>query len=127
MITGIEHIAIYAKDTKALSDWYVKMFDGEIVYDNGKGTYFVAFSDKTMIEFCKNDAVVNEPTALDVPGIRHIALSTDDIDAAAEKVKAAGVEILKDVAVSDKGIGTMFFRDPEGNILHFISRPTPLV
>lgn len=127
MVTGIEHIAIYAKDTKTLSDWYVNMFDGEIVYDNGKGTYFVAFKDKTMIEFCKNDAVANEITDLTVPGIRHIALSTDDIDAAAEAVRKSGVEILKDVAVSDKGIGTMFFRDPEGNILHFISRPKPLI
>lgn len=127
MITGIEHIAIYANDTKSLSDWYVKMFDGEIVYDNGKGTYFVAFSDKSMIEFCLNDKVSNQATDLTVPGIRHIALSVDDINGAADKVKASGVEILKDVAVSDKGIGTMFFRDPEGNILHFISRPEPLI
>ena len=31
MITGIEHVAIFAKDTKKLSDWYVEMFDGKIV------------------------------------------------------------------------------------------------
>ena len=74
-----------------------------------------------------NDAVANEISDLTVPVIRHIALSTDDIDAAAEAVRKSGVEILKDVAVSDKGIGTMFFRDPEGNILHFISRPKPLI
>ncbi len=127
MVTGIEHIAIYAKDTKALSDWYVKMFDGEIVYDNGKGTYFVAFSDKSMIEFCQNDKAKNQLTDLDASGIRHIALSTDNLGEIAEKVKTSGVEILKEVSVSDKGIGTMFFRDIEGNILHFISRPTPLI
>ena len=45
MKIGIEHIAIYAKDTKKLSDWYKNLFDGEIVYDNKKGTYFVAFSE----------------------------------------------------------------------------------
>lgn len=127
MITGIEHIAIYANDTKALSDWYVNMFDGEIVYDNGKGTYFVAFKDKSMIEFCKNTDENNELTALDKPGIRHIALSVDNFDEAVAKVKGAEVEILKDAVVTEKGIGTMFFRDPEGNILHFISRVTPLI
>ncbi|MBE7051227.1 MAG: VOC family protein [Ruminococcaceae bacterium] len=127
MITGIEHIAIYAKDTKKLSDWYVNMFDGKIVYDNGKGTYFVAFSDKSMIEFCANTQEDNVLTGLEVPGIRHIALSVDDFDAAVAKVKGANVEILKDATVTDKGIGTMFFRDPEGNILHFISRVEPLV
>ena len=126
MIKGIEHIAIFAKDTKALSDWYVKTFEGEIVYDNGKGTYFVAFADKSMIEFCKS-ADENTPTGLEVPGIRHIALTSTEFDKDVERIKAAGVEILKDAVVTDKGIGTLFFRDPEGNILHLISRPKPLV
>lgn len=126
MKIGIEHVAIYAKDTKKLSDWYKDMFDGEIVYDNGKGTYFVAFSDKSMIEFCSSEDA-NVPTELTVPGIRHIAISTDDFDTLCTKVIKSGVEILKPAAVSDKGIGTIFFRDIEGNILHLISRPSPLV
>ena len=126
MITGIEHFAIFAKDTKKLSDWYVDMFEGEIVYDNGKGTYFVAFADKSMIEFC-TASTENVPTELEIAGLRHIALSVDDFDGAVKKVKDAGVEIIKDAAVAANGIGTMFFRDPEGNILHFIARPTPLV
>ena len=126
MKIGIEHIAIYAKDTKTLSDWYKDMFDGEIVYDNGKGTYFVAFSDKSMIEFCSAEEA-NIPTELTVAGIRHIAISTDDFDTLCKKVIESGVEILKPATVSDKGIGTIFFRDIEGNILHLISRPSPLV
>lgn len=126
MVKGIEHIAIYAKDTKALSDWYVSLFDGEIVYDNGKGTYFVAFADKSMIEFCKS-ADENIPTGLEIAGIRHIALTSTDFEKDVERVKSKGAEILKEAVVSDKGIGTFFFRDPEGNILHLISRPKPLV
>lgn len=126
MKIGIEHIAIYAKDTKKLSDWYKEIFDGEVVYDNGKGTYFIAFSDKSMIEFCSSESD-NIPTELTVPGIRHIAISVDDFEALVSRVKDTGVEILKDAVVSDKGIGTMFFRDPEGNILHLISRKTPLI
>lgn len=128
MKIGIEHIAIYAKDTKKLSDWYKDLFDGEIVYDNKKGTYFVAFSDKSMIEFCTADSE-NVPAALTAPGIRHIAFSVepDEFDALVKKVTETGAEILKDAAVNEKGIGTMFFRDIDGNILHLISRKTPLV
>ncbi|MBE7050194.1 MAG: VOC family protein [Ruminococcaceae bacterium] len=127
MIKGIEHVAIFANDTKKLSDWYVDMFEGKIAYDNGKGTYFVAFSDKSMIEFCTSTPEANELTDLEKPGIRHIAIAVDDFEGAVAKVKASGVEIIKDADVNASGIGTMFFRDPEGNILHFISRPTPLV
>lgn len=127
MIIGIEHTAIYANDSKMLSDWYAEMFDGRIVFDNGEGAYFVAFSDKTMIEFCKNSDAKNQIKDLTEPGIRHIALTVDDISVAADKVKAANVEILKDVTVTEDGISIMFFRDPEGNVLHFIQRPQPLV
>lgn len=127
MIIGVEHIAIYAKDTKALAEWYVRMFDGEIVHDNGKGNYFVAFANKTMIEFSVNEGAENQITDLNTPGLRHIALYVDDINSAAEKVKNSGAEILKDVVITEKGVGTMFFRDPEGNILHFIARPAPMI
>lgn len=126
MKIGIEHVAIFAKDTKMLSDWYKDLFDGRIVYDNGKGTYFVAFSDNSMIEFCKASTDVI-PTELSEGGLRHIAISVDDFDLLVSKVKEKNVEIITDAVMNDKGIGTMFFRDPEGNILHLISRITPLV
>lgn len=46
MKIGIEHIAIYAKDTKKLSDWYKNLFDGEIVYDNKKVHILLHFPTK---------------------------------------------------------------------------------
>ena len=73
MVSGIEHIGIVSKDTAALKDWYMQVFGGKVVYDNGKGTYFLAFEDGSMIEFvsAEEDRVLDaERTA----GVRHIAL-----------------------------------------------------
>ena len=127
MITGIEHIAVCAKDTAALKDWYVKMFDFKVVYDNGKGTYFVAAPDGSMIEIivADKDMGKNEPND---SGVRHFALSvTDDgFEKMVEKLKAEGVEVVTDVKEKN-GIKTFFFRDIEGNIFHLIYRPNPLV
>ncbi len=127
MITGIEHIAVCAKDTAALKDWYVKMFDFKVVYDNGKGTYFVAAPDGSMIEIIAADKDMgkNEPND---SGVRHFALSvTDDgFDKMVEKLKNEGVEVVTDVKEKN-GIRTFFFRDIEGNIFHLIYRPNPLV
>ena len=127
MITGIEHIAVLAKDSKLLTDWYVEMFDFEIVYDNGKGTYFVKAQDGSMLEIISAEGDC-APTGTKEWGIRHLALSvTDDgFDKMVEKLKAANVEVVTDVAVSPKGIKTFFFRDIEGNIFHLIFRPNPL-
>lgn len=126
MITGMEHTAIFAKDTKALADWYVKVFAFEIVYDNGKGTYFVAAPDKSMIEICVADT---EPVKASVSdfGIRHIALSTDNIEEMVETLLNEGVEVITPFKMSPNGVGTFFFRDIEGNILHLIQRPKPLI
>ena len=127
MVTGIEHTAIYAKDTKKLSQWYVDVLDGRVVWDNGKGTIFVAFSDNTMIEFCLNPAYNNEITMLEKPGIRHIAFGTDNFEETVQKIKNANAQIIKDVPNIPSAVKIFFFRDPEGNILHIISREKPFI
>ena len=61
-------------------------------------------------------------------GFRHLALSVsvEEFEAIADKLKQDGVKVLTDAAVSEKGVGTMFFEDLDGNVLHLISRPSPL-
>ena len=127
MITGIEHIAVCAKDTAALKDWYVKIFDFKVVYDNGKGAYFVAAPDGSMIEIIAADKDMGKNQPND-SGVRHFALSVtnDGFDKMVEKLKAENVEVVTDV-IEKNGIKTFFFRDIEGNIFHLIYRPNPLV
>ena len=124
-MVGIEHICICAHDTAALKDWYMDMFGWKVVYDNGKGTFFLKADDGGMIEFQKSDIKGAKADMKEI-GIRHIAISVDDFDGMVEKLKGAGVKVLIDAAVSPKGIGTMYFEDPDGNVLHIIHRVTPL-
>ena len=129
MVQGIEHIAIVSHDTAALKDWYLKMFGGQIVYDNGKGTYFLAFPSGDMIEFVTAEA--DKPSDIEhSAGIRHIALSVDSqsFDELVPLLKAdERVEEVHDVSENAKGLKTYWFRDIEGNFMHLIYRPTPLV
>ena len=125
MNIGIEHIGIFTEDTQALKDWYISMFDWKQVYDNGKGTYFLKADDGVMIEFCKSE-VSGGVHPMNATGIRHIAISVDDFDGLVKKLMDAGVKVLTEAKVSEKGIGTMFFEDPAGNVLHLIHRVTPL-
>ena len=128
MVKGIEHVAIFSKDSKALSDWYKEMFDLKIVYDNGKGTYFLAFESGDMIEFCMTD-VLEDKKHEKTSGIRHFAFSNDDADfePMVKKLKDSGAEVVADVVANAKGIKTFFFRDIDGNVSHLIVRPEPLV
>ena len=131
MVTGIEHVGIAAKDTVALTEWYKRMFGVEVVYDNKKTppTYFVKFSSGDMIEIYPGDECGGaHEKGNKTGGIRHIALglSFDDFDAVADAVLKEGAPIVTPVSKTDAGVATLFFRDPEGNILHLIARKKPL-
>ena len=129
LVQGIEHAAIVSYDTAALNDWYLKMFGGQIVYDNGKGTYFLAFPNGDMIEFVT--AQEDKPSDVErSAGIRHLALAVDSesFDELVPLLKAdERVEEVHDVSENDKGLKTYWFKDIEGNFLHLIYRPEPLV
>ena len=128
MVKGIEHVAIFSSDTATLSAWYAKMFDLKTVYDNGKGTFFLAFPNGDMIEFVSSEQII-EKQCDKACGIRHLALAinADKFDAMVDKLKVDDVEIVTDVTEAPNGIKTFFFRDPQGNVSHLIYRPNSLV
>ena len=127
MKVGIEHLGIFTKDSAALRDWYVKTFGWKVVYDNGKGTYFLKSDNGVMLEIMQSE-IDGDSHDMKATGFRHLALSVsvEEFETIADKLKQNGVKVLTDAAVSAKGVGTMFFEDLDGNVLHLISRPSPL-
>lgn len=127
-VTGIEHIGVVSNNTAVLKDWYMEVFGGKVVYDNGKGTYFLQFEDGSMIEFVSAEADRNEEIER-TAGIRHIAFSVsseafDEITAILKKDER--VQEVHDVSENASGLKTYWFRDIEGNFAHLIYRPVPL-
>lgn len=127
-VTGIEHIGVVSNNTAVLKDWYMEVFGGKVVYDNGKGTYFLQFEDGSMIEFVSAEADRNEEIER-TAGIRHIAFSVsseafDEITAVLKKDER--VQEVHDVSENASGLKTYWFRDIEGNFAHLIYRPVPL-
>ena len=127
MILGIEHVAVCSPDTKALKEWYERVFGMKEVYNNGKGTYFVAAPDKSMIEIIKASDIKEKGETGD-SGIRHFALSisAEDFDGFVEKIRKENVEIVTE-PTDKNGVKTFFFRDIDGNIFHLICREKPLI
>lgn len=127
MIKGIEHIGICSKDTDALKDWYIKLFNLTVVYENAKSpkTYFLLVNDGSMIEIYPSEtgspAVDNK-----VKGIRHIAFIPENFEVMCQKLIENNVEIVEESKISPTGVKTFFFKDIEGNVLHLIERPKPL-
>jgi glyoxylase I family protein len=125
MIQGIEHTAIASLDPDSLVDWYVKTLDFAIEDHNPKTrNFFIKTKDGSRIEVIL--ATKGIPVAdMKDTGHCHLALITDDFEADFARLKAAGAELLTEAEIRG-GNRVVFFRDPDGNVLHFIQRPVPL-
>ena len=127
MFSGFEHTAIAALDSKSLADWYISMFGLKVVHDNGKTppTYLLQAPDGTVIEILPATSGEKIGYSQTHAGLRHIALMVADFDGALKYLKERGVDQFFDLRQSEQS-KLIFFRDPEGNILHLMWRARPL-
>ncbi len=127
MFKGFEHAGIAAADPQGLADWYVRLFAFEVASHNGRTppTILLKAPDGTVLEILPaEDGQPGEYGQRQI-GIRHLALRVDDFAAALQYLKDNGVSEFFDDRGSDS-YHLIFFRDPEGNLLHLIWRPKPL-
>ena len=127
MFSGFEHTAIAAHDSKTLADWYIRIFGLQVVYDNGKvpPTYLLKAPDGSVIEILPAAPAEKIDYDQRQPGLRHLALTVADFDAALSYLREQGIDRFFDSRQSE-GARLIFFRDPEGNILHLMWRAQPL-
>jgi glyoxylase I family protein len=124
VIQGIEHTAIAAADAASLASWYMEVL-GFAEVSRSPNAIFVKATNGTMIEIINAEGARPE-AAMKTPGIRHLALTVADFDAAYARLQEKNVNFLGEPQES-KGNRTVFFTDPEGNILHLLFRQKPLV
>ena len=127
MILGFEHFAIAALDSKTLADWYIQMFGLRVVYDNGKQppTFLLKAPDGTVLEILPAAGGARFEGGQTEAGIRHLAVTVDDFAAAERHLRECGITEFIERRESDSA-KLLFFRDPEGNILHLMWRAKPL-
>jgi glyoxylase I family protein len=126
MVKGIEHAAIASPEPERLAQWYVQHLGFTINYQSKNSrTVFVKAADGSMIEIIEAAHPAAGMSKMNDPGLRHLALTVEDFDAACRRLKDQGIPFLTD-PVTKSGNSTVFFTDPDGNILHLLHRETPL-
>jgi len=123
MFTGIEHFAIASPNPKRLADWYVSQLDFEITFEYA-GNYFVQAQNGSLIEIIPAEGERPE-SGMRTPGMRHIAIAVDDFDAGYNRLRSQGVKFEGEPYAND-GNRVVFFKDPDGNLIHLIQRGRPL-
>jgi catechol 2,3-dioxygenase-like lactoylglutathione lyase family enzyme len=120
-----EHIGIYARDTVALSRWYLDKLGFKVVRTLEKEgrppIYFLKGEKGLVIEILPTTSSLVTRELSD-PGYSHIGLIVEDFEQAASSLQSKGVSVY-DVRTTSNGWTIGYFKDPEGNQLEIVYRP----
>ena len=124
MFSGVEHVAIASPDPKTLAQWYIDHLEFRQIFEYDVN-YFVKASNGAVLEIipAKHSRT---PQEMYHPGLRHMAITVADFDAAYASLKAKNVAFVMEPYRTPQGHRLVFFTDCEGNLLHLIQRAHPL-
>jgi glyoxylase I family protein len=110
----------------AIDFWETGEFIDTVQHLSGVNLHMIKLRapDGSMIELLKDEAHPTPPperNQLCDRGIRHIAFSVADVEAAWQRLRAFGCQVLSQPVTSPDGKARLFFaRDPEGNLMEIV-------
>ena len=120
---GCHHIAIQTRDWDASERFYIEVMGMEKTVEfigGGRRIALLDIGDGSHLELFEPTADLEDTAANDT--LTHFALTTTDITAALERVRAAGMEITReatDVNLGGMDVTIAFFTGPSGEVIEF--------
>jgi methylmalonyl-CoA/ethylmalonyl-CoA epimerase len=96
----VDHVGVATDDAAALADLYTELFGAPIAHEETFDGLRVVFLDLDgsgyfeLLEPVADDTTIGGYLDREGPGIHHVALATDDIDAALATARDAGVDLI---------------------------------
>ena len=116
---GIRHLAIKVRDLKAMQSFYSDHLGFEVEWKpDNQNVYLTSGSDNLALHQVTGEL---SPGALDHLGI--LVDRPEDVDAWAEYLKERGVTLLQEPKTHRDGARSIYFRDPEQNLIQLIYHP----
>lgn len=117
----LEHIGFNVAEPQKVMDWWC----ANLGFTQTHPAFVVDSTGQMAIEFYRNDAApIPDYTAIS-PLTLHIAFLSEDVDADAARLVAAGAILLE--TVHKPGFDMAMLRDPFGLAIQFVTRGTPIL
>ncbi len=132
LLKGVHHIAIICSDYERSKAFYTRVLGFRVVrevYREERQSYKLdlALGDAYIIELFSFPAPVPRPSHPEATGLRHMAFSVDDVEAAAAYLTAQGVDVEPLRTDAFTGRRFTFFQDPDGLPLELYEAVPPAV
>lgn len=117
-------MGIAVADPNASAEWYGRVLDFKLVYTNGQDppTLLIEHPGGFRLEVMPKTDKPQPQRVVRDPGWSHIALTVDDIQAAASELEARGLTFDTDFVDAVGGGRIRNFSDPDGNMLQIVQR-----
>ena len=99
-------IALLVEDLQAAEDFYVGVLGMGVVSRGPRSVFLDA--GEVRLELIRKEAFEGDPR-LGVPGVHHLSFKVEDIDRETEKLKAKGVEFIREPFEIRPGLRLAFF------------------
>jgi glyoxylase I family protein len=101
------------------------MLEARVVFTNAEvpAAFILELPDGAWIEIYPATHCVREISDNKLGGWRHLALRVNSIESAQRELEGKGLRFEESIKPAGGGGRVLFFRDPEGNLLHFVERP----
>ena len=117
----LEHIGFNVAEPQKVMDWWC----ANLGFTQTHPAFVVDSTGQMAIEFYRNDAApIPDYTAIS-PLTLHIAFLSEDVDADAARLVAAGATLLE--TVHKPGFDMAMLRNPFGLAIQFVTRGTPIL
>ena len=117
----LEHIGFNVAEPQKVMDWWC----ANLGFTQTHPAFVVDSTGQMAIEFYRNDAApIPDYTAIS-PLTLHIAFLSEDVNADAARLVAAGATLLE--TVHKPGFDMAMLRDPFGLAIQFVTRGTPIL
>ena len=126
----LEHIAFNVADSAAVAAWYAENLDMRIAraFDEPPYIHFLADSaGKSLIEIYSNPLGEVIDYRRHHAVTFHLAFAVADMDAARERLVAAGATLDGDIDDRANGDRLAFLRDPWGTAIQLVERVQPMI
>ncbi|HET7324539.1 MAG TPA: methylmalonyl-CoA epimerase [Halococcus sp.] len=96
---NVDHAGVATDDTDALADLYADLFDTPVIHEeefNGMNVVFLDCGNGyfELLEPLEDEGAVARYLDSNGPGIHHLALETDDIEAALDRMDENGIDCI---------------------------------
>ena len=125
MNISVEHIAVVANNPVTLKNWYERVLGAREIFNNGQNppTCLISLGN-VWFEIYAAEKSLRETANNKLAGFRHLALRVDSLDVAKSELEKRGVKFSEAERPAAGGGRILFFSDCEGNLLHFVERPS---